>query len=176
MHWRARKPRLSVNWNAAQTYELVCAMAYKVYAAFIASLGVALTLASSESFGRSGAANAGRSASTHSTSHRSVARSLHHHHGRNTGAFWPAAGGFFYNPPNGEPELDITQPQSGDVHYTCTYDIPWDWAHRCPPFVSSSEPPSAPVVRPYVPGCPAQTVTVPMGDGKEQTVSIVRCY
>jgi hypothetical protein len=176
MHWWARKPQLSVNWNAAQTYELVCAMAYKVYAAFIASLGVALTLASSESFGRSGAANAGRSASTPSTSHRSVARSLHHHHGRNTGAFWPAAGGFFYNPPSAEPKVDISEPQSGDVHYTCTYDIPWDWAHRCPPFVSSSEPPSAPVVRAYVPGCPAQTVTVPLGDGKEQTVNIVRCY
>ena len=150
-------------------------MAYKMYAVFIASLGVALTVASSESFGRSGAANAGRSASTHSTSHPSIARSQHRH-GRNTGAFWTAAGGFFYNPPNGEPNVDITQPQSGDVHYTCTYDIPWDWAHRCPPFVSPSERPSAPVVRPDVPGCPAQTVTVPMGDGKEQTVSIVRCY
>ena len=176
MRWRAQKPRRSVHWTAVQTYEIVCPMAYKMYAAFIASLGVALTLASSESFGRSGAASDGRSASTHSISHRSVARSLHHHHGRNTGAFWPAAGGFFYNPPNGEPNVDITQPQSGDVHYTCTYDIPWDWAHRCPPFVSPSEPPSAPVVRAYVPSCPAQTVTVPMGDGKEQTVSIVRCY
>jgi hypothetical protein len=176
MHWRARKLQFSVNWNAAQIYELVCAMAYKMCAVFIASLGVALALASSGSFGRSGAANAGRSASTHSTSHRSVARSLLHHHGRNTGAFWPAAGGFFYNPPNGEQNVDITQPQLGDVHYTCTYDIPWDWAHRCPAIVGSSEPPSAPVVRPYVPGCPAQTVTVPMGDGKEQTVSIVRCY
>src|SRR5271169_4348314 len=172
MRWRARKPPLSVSWTAAQTDELMCPMAYKMYAAFIASLGVALTLASSESFGRSGAANAGRSAATHSTSHRSVARSLHHYHGRNTGAFWPAAGGFFYNLPNGESKVDITQPQSGEIHHTCTDDIPWDWAHRCPPFVSSSEPPSTPAVRPYVPGCPAQTVTVPMGDGKEQTVNI----
>ena len=176
MHWRARKPRLSVSWATAQMYELVCAMAYKMYAVFIASLGVALTLASSGPFGRSGAANAGRPASTHSTSHRSVARSLRHHHGLNTGAFWPAAGGFFYNPPNGEPTVDFPQPQSGDVHYMCTYDIPWDWAHRCPPIVGSSEPPSAQVVRPYVPACPAQTVTVPTGDGKEQTVNIVRCY
>jgi hypothetical protein len=175
MRWRAQKPQRSVHWTAAQTYELVCAMAYKMYAAFIASLGVALTLASSESFGRSGAASGGKSALTHSTSHPSIARSQHHH-GRNTGAFWSAAGGFFYNPPTGEPKVDVTQPQSGDVHYKCTYDIPWDWAHRCPPFVSPSEPSSAPVVRPYVSGCPAQTVTVPMGDGKEQTVSIVRCY
>jgi hypothetical protein len=26
-----------------------------------------------------------------------------------------------------------------------------------------------------VPGCPAQTVTVPGDDGKDQTVAIVRC-
>jgi hypothetical protein len=26
-----------------------------------------------------------------------------------------------------------------------------------------------------VPGCPAQTVTVPGKDGKDQTVSLVRC-
>jgi hypothetical protein len=175
MRWRALKPRLSVHWIAAETGELVCPMAYKVYAAFIASLGVALTLASSESFGKSGAASGGRSASTHSKSHRSIARSQHHH-SRNTGAFWSAAGGFFYNPPNSEPNVDITQPQSGNVHYTCTYDIPWDWAHRCPPLVSPSEPPSGQVGRPYVPGCPAQAVTVPTGDGKEQTVNIVRCY
>src|SRR5664280_784056 len=108
MHWRARKPRLSVRWNDAQTYELVCAMTFKMHAAFIASLSVALTVASS------------------------------------------AVSGYF--------------------HYTYTYDVPWDAVHRYPPVVSPSEP----VVRPYVPGCPAQTVTVPMGDGKEQTVTIVR--
>lgn len=151
-------------------------MAYKVYAAFIASLGVALFLASSESFGRSGAANGGRSASTHSTSHRSVARSRHHHLERHTGAFFLTDGGFLYNSPDGEPAVVITQPQSDDANFTCTYDIPWDWAHRCPPFVSSSNPPAKPAVRAYVPGCPAQTVSVPLGDGKEQTVNIVRCY
>jgi hypothetical protein len=26
-----------------------------------------------------------------------------------------------------------------------------------------------------VPGCPAQTVTVPGADGKDQTVTVVRC-
>lgn len=153
----------------------MCVMAYKMYVAFTASLGIALALASSESFGGSGTANDRRSASTHSISHPLIARSLKHHHGRNRRVFGSAGGGFFYNQPNGEPLLDVTQPQSGDLQYTCTYDIPWDWAHRCPPFAPPSEPASAPVVRQYAPGCPVQTITIPMGDGKERTVSIVRC-
>ena len=146
-------------------------MAYKMYAAFIASLSIALTFASNETFGASGTVNGGTSASTHSTFHPSGARPLPHHIGRHTGALWPAAGGLFSGPANGEPEVDVTEPMSGDVHYTCTYDIPWDWVHRCPSFVSPSER----VVTPHEPGCPAQTVTIPMGDGKEKTVTIVRC-
>ena len=70
------------------------------------------------------------------------------------------------------PSVDVTKPISGDVHYTCTLDLPWDWVHRCP---SPSEPPSEPVVIPSVPGCPEQHVTVSRGDGKEQSVTIVRC-
>jgi hypothetical protein len=40
--------------------------------------------------------------------------------------------------------------------FTCTYDIPWDWAHRSPP----PEPPFAPTAR--APSC-------------DQTITTVRC-
>jgi hypothetical protein len=101
------------------------AMMYKVYAAFIMSLSVALTLASP------GAAH------------------------------------------DGGLNVDVYRPTSGDIHFTCTYDVPWDWVHRCPPVVSPPEPPPLPVVR--APGCLPQAVTVPGADGKDQTVSMVRC-
>ncbi len=98
----------------------------------------------------------------------SVAHSFRHHRRNNVGTFWPGAGGFFYAP-NGEPITDATQPPSGDIRYTYTYDVPWDWAHRFPPAVIPSD-------RPYVSSCPAESVTVPGRDGKERTVSIMRCY
>jgi hypothetical protein len=149
------------------------AMMYKVYAAFIVSLSAALTLASNQAFGQLGAAHGGVSASTHSTFHPSVTRSPHHHNRRNIGTFFP--GDFFWGPWNGQPNVEVTQPISGDIHYTYKFDVPWDWAHRYPPsfFASPPEPPSPPVA--YRPGCPAQTVTVPGADGKDQTVSMVRC-
>jgi len=145
-------------------------MTHRMYGAFIASLSVvALMLAANETFARSGAAPRGGFTSTHSISRPSVAQSLRHHRRNNVGTLWPAVGGFFYGPSNGEPMVDVTQPISGDNHYTYTYDVPWDWAHRYPPAVTPSE-------RPYVPSCPAETVTVPGHGGKEQTVSIMRCY
>ena len=106
----------------------------------------------------------------HSISRPSVAHSLRHHRRNDVGAFWPGAfwpGDFFYGPSNGGPLVDFTQPTSGDIPYA--NDVPWDWAHRYPPAVIPSE-------RPYVPSCPAETVTVPGRDGQEQTVSIMRCY
>src|ERR1700694_1647444 len=144
-------------------------MTYRMYRAFIASLSVvALMLAANETFARSGAAPRGGVTSTHSISRPSVAHSLRHHRRNNAGTFWP--GGFFYDgPSNGEPLADFTQPPSGDIHHTYTYDVPWDWAHRYPPAVIPSD-------RPYVSSCPAETVTVPGHDGKERTVSIMRCY
>jgi hypothetical protein len=150
-------------------------MAYKKYAAIIASLSVALTLASSASngtFGGSRAGHGGKSASTHSTFHPLVAQSQQRHRGRSRGTL-PTAGGFFYGPSNGGPNADVAPPISGDIHYAYTYEPLWDAAHRYPPAVSRSEPIA---VRAYAPGCPTQTVTVPMRDGKEQTINIVRCY
>ena len=143
-------------------------MAYRMYGAFIASLSVAaFMLPANETFARSGAAHHAGIAPMHSISRPLVARSLRHHRRNNVGAFWPAADGF-YGPSNGEPMVGPAQ-SSGDIHYTYTYDVPWDWAHRYPPAVTPSE-------RPYVPGCPSETVTVPGRNGTEQTVSIMRCY
>ena len=138
------------------------AMMYKMYTAFIMSLSVAFTFASNQAFGQSGAA--------HGT------RSPHHHNGRNIGTFFPAAGGFFWDfwgPSNGGLNVDVYRPTSDDIHFTCIYDVPWDWVHRCPPVVSPPELPPPPVVR--APGCIPQAVTVGMSDGKDQTVTIVRC-
>ena len=149
-------------------------MMYKVYVAFIMSLGV--TVASNHAFGASGAAHGGVSASTHSTFHPSLTRSPIHHNRRNRGIFFPAAESFFWD---GQPNVEITPPISGpvsdDINDTYKYDIPWDWAHRYPPsfFASPPAPPAPPVS--YVPGCPAQTVTVPGADDKDQTVTVVRC-
>ena len=156
----------------------------KIYLALIMSLGVVLTLASGQAFGGSGAAFGAKSASSHSTFHPIVRRSQHLHKGRHTrraghtGALWPTVGTFSNTPENPAPEVGVTGPRPGESHYTCTLDIPWDWVHRCPPFVGSSQslPKSFdPVTTPIVPGCPSVTVKVPTGDGKEQTVTIVRC-
>jgi hypothetical protein len=153
-------------------------MCNKMYAALIMFFSLALTIASNQAFGESGATHG--FPSTHSTFHPTVTLSLDHHRGRHAGAhhrrrnIGTAIGGFFNGPVNAKPEVVVTEPQlSGETPYTCSLDIPWDFVHRCP---SPPEPASGPNVIPSVTlGCPAQQVTVPMGDGKEQTVSIVRC-
>src|SRR5437588_12077044 len=138
-------------------------MTHRMHGALIASLTlVALPFAANETFAQSGAAHARGPAPP------SVAPSLRHHRGK-IGAFWPAAWGFLYDPSIGQAPVDFAQPASRDMHYTYTYDVPWDWAHRYPPAVIPSE-------RAYVPECPEQTVTVAGKGGKEQTVNIIRCY
>ena len=147
-------------------------MKNRMYGAFVASLSaVALMLATSETFGE-GAPHAGAPASAHATSHPSVARSMQHHRRNNNGVLWTGTGDFLYGPSNGEPTVNAAPPPSGDVHYTYTYDVPWDAVHRYPPGVNPSQPSAGP----YVPGCHAQAVTVPGADSKEQTVNITRCY
>jgi hypothetical protein len=98
-----------------------------------------------------------------------VGRSFRHHRGNGiVGAYyWPDAG--VYGPSDGVPATEVPAPDSGDVHYTYTQDYPWDAVHRFPPIVAPSD-------RPYVPDCPAQSVTVPGHGGKDQVVTIVRCY
>jgi hypothetical protein len=141
----------------------------RIYKAFIASLSVVtLMLAANETFAGSRAAHRGAFASAHSISHRSAARLLRHHRRNDIGTLWPGDVGY-YGPSNGDP-VDVPQPIPGGIPEANGYDIPWDWAHRYPPAVAPSE-------RPYVSSCPAETVTVPgEHDGKDHTVSIVRCY
>jgi hypothetical protein len=141
-----------------------------MYGALIASLGaVALMLAADQALARPGVAARGGSASMHHgiANPSFAARSFRHHRRNGVGGVWPGDDSF-YGSSNGEPILDGTQGASRDIHYTNTYDVPWDWAHRFPPAVAPSD-------RPYVPGCHAEPVTVPGHDG-EHTVNVVRCY
>jgi hypothetical protein len=148
-------------------------MAYPGSRALIASFSaLALILATSETFAAgAGVAHSGAFAA-HPAFRPGMGRSFGHHRGRHVGAFWPGIGDwgdYGYTP--GEPGADVAQPPSGDVHYTYTYDVPWDQIHRFPPNV-------IPSARPYVPDCTAQTVTVPRREGGEPTasVNIMRCY
>lgn len=146
----------------------------KVFPAFI-TFGVAVALATSQAFGGP-PASPGVSASSAHSGVRSAGTRSHHHNLRNSGAFFSGAGGWFWGPSgpsNSQPNVNVTETITGGPSYTCTLDIPWDWPHRCPPIFSAEAPPP-PLVR-YERGCPAQTVTVPGADGKDQTVSVVRC-
>ena len=91
---------------------------------------------------------------------------------RNFGTLWSPYSDFGYAPPSGygEPVPAIpAQPMSTDIHYTQTYDVPWDWAHRLPPIVTPSD-------RPYVSSCPVETVTFHGRDGNDKSVNVMRCY
>jgi hypothetical protein len=144
-------------------------MTRRIYQAFVTSLGaIAIMLAASETFARSGAAPRGAFASAHPISHPSALRSLRHHRINNAGGFWPAVGDDgYYGTSNGELTAEVGQPPSGDIHYT--YDVPWDWAHQYPPIITPSG-------RPYIPSCPTQVVTVPGHDGKRQAVNVTQCF
>jgi hypothetical protein len=136
--------------------------------AFIALVSIlGFVLAGTETFARSGAVAATGHAfsSPRSISHPPMARSFRNHRRGNN---WPAVGGFFYGP-FGDTMGDFSQAIPSDMHYTYTYDVPWDWAHKYPPAVVPSD-------RPYVPSCPTETVTVGGRDGSEQTINIMRCY
>jgi len=153
-------------------------MLRRMYAAFIMSLGVAVTLASNQAFGQQGAAPLAsmRSAgpSLPSVSSNPSAPSVP------SAPFFRTARGFhgarsFHRPLNHGLDLneyrDITR-------FTCSYDIPWDWVHRCPPVASPLGPPPTPVVSAPVisaPGCVQQDITVPGTDGKNQTITMLRC-
>jgi hypothetical protein len=108
-------------------------MTYKT--TLIASLcAVALVLAGSEAFAEPTAAR-GAGLAPQRPAFPSFPRS-HHHHPR--GGFFPAGGGVFYGlPPDTVDEPVVVAPplkQSDDLRYTCVYDIPWDYVHRCPQF------------------------------------------
>jgi hypothetical protein len=135
----------------------------KVGAVFAMFLSAGLSLAYNQAFAQSGPAHHSLNFAKHSPHHRFP----HHDHHRRTKGFlggsWGVIDGF---------DVDA-YPPIDDPHYTCTYDIPWDWVHRCPPVVAFPEPPSGPVVSGS--SCVSQAVTVPGPDGKDQTVNMVRC-
>lgn len=106
---------------------------------FIASLSVvALVLAASETFADPGVARgAGAGVAPSRPAFPSFPRSMHHHHHRGVSGFWPT-GGVVYGLSN---EVDrpvvVEAPPlktSDDIRFTCVYDIPWDYVHRCPQF------------------------------------------
>jgi hypothetical protein len=145
-------------------------MAYRMYGALIGPLSVAvLVLAANDSFARSAQATprAGIAAAHSMPRPPGIA----HHRRGHPGAFWPATGGYAYGPSSyGEPtSVDINQSIKGDIRYTHTQDVPWDWPHRFPPLVAPSD-------RPYVQSCNAESVIVPGRNGTERTVNIMRCY
>jgi len=142
-------------------------MTSKMYAALIASVGVvALVSAVNESSARTGTASRAFTPAR-SISHPAFAHALRHSRRRNAGLVW-ATDSYGYGSPDGAPLADGTAPPSGDVHYTTTYDVPWDWAHRLPPNVTPAD-------RPYVPSCPTQVVTVPGRNGS-QNVNVTQCF
>ena len=152
--------------------ELVRDMTYRMYGACIAALGVgALILAPNETFADPAAALPGGSVAVNPAFRPSPGRPLQRHRGHNARAFWPGTAGYFYDPSYAEPGVGAVPPASGDIRYTYTYDVPWDWSHRFPPAVAPSD-------RPYVQECTKQTVNVPRREGEEETVSvnITRCY
>ena len=144
-------------------------MAYRIYGALIAPLSVAvLIFAANDSFARS--AQAGPRAGVASTHTFPRAPGVGHIRRGHPGAFWP--GGYAYGPSSyGEPPMaaDANQTIKGDIRYTHTQDVPWDWPHRFPPMVAPSD-------RPYVQSCNSESVTVPGRNGAERTVNIMRCY
>jgi hypothetical protein len=152
-------------------------MRYPGSRTLIASLGgLALILATSDTFAAGAGVAHGGAFAAHPAFRPGVGRSFGRHRGRNNvGAFfWPGFGdwGDYDGSTPGGYGADVPPPQaSGDVHYTYTYDVPWDTVHRLPPNV-------IPSARPYVPDCTAQTVTVPRREGGEPTesVNIMRCY
>jgi hypothetical protein len=151
-------------------------MMCRVSGAFVASVSaVALLLAANTAFARGGAAAHAGFAPSHSHpafSHQAFrprnAHALRHHRGNGIGGFWGGWGDYSYAP-TGEPVPDVSEPAGPDLRATCTYDIPWDWVHRCPPAV-------APSARAYAPACSNEPVTVPGRDGKESIINVTRCY
>jgi hypothetical protein len=147
--------------------QMVRAMISRKNSALIASLSaVALMLATSEASARAMGSRGGMTA-PHATGHRPFVHGFRHRGGPFGPAVWPGDTGT--DAAYGQAPADVTPSGSNDVHYTYTYDVPWDWAHRLPPQVTPSD-------RAYVPRCSVEGVTVPDGNGEDRTVNVTRCY
>jgi hypothetical protein len=141
-------------------------MTRKTYGAFAASLA-ALALVLIPNAAAAGSDTGPRAAFAAAPGFAGSFRHFHRHNGAFT--YWPGYGDYGYGPSYGEPLGAVAPPASNDVHYTYTYDVPWDWAHRFPPNVAPSD-------HPYVGGCHDEAVTVPGRGGVEHTVNVTRCY
>ena len=176
MRLRAPTIRPSVRRNRVTSVKNGDAMKHSASRLLVASLGgLALILASSETFSTSDAAQVPTVAARSGVARAAFARSIaHHHRGRNAAyVYWPDGtyGDYgAYGAVPAEPGVEVAPP-SGDVHYTYTYDAPWDAVHRLPPNV-------VPGPRPYVSDCTTQVVTVPRrGDsGQTANINVTRCY
>jgi hypothetical protein len=59
----------------------------------------------------------------------------HHHHRGFGGGFYPGGGYYFGSAAADEPVAPAPPlKQSDDLRFTCVYDIPWDYVHRCPQY------------------------------------------
>jgi hypothetical protein len=146
---------------------MVRAMSFKTNTALIASLGaVALMLATSEASARATGSRGGMTAS-HAIGHRPFVHGFRHRGGPFGPVVWPGDAGT--DAAYGQAPADVAPPGSNDVHYTYTYDVPWDWAHRLPPKVAPSD-------RAYVPSCSVEGVTVPDNNGESHTVNVTSCH
>ena len=165
---RNRPPSVPVG-RILVTRVMVPVMAYRLVGALVASVSLVALVSSADA--RSGAAPgvAGAAPARPVVAQTPIARApFRHHNGRGFGGLWPSVGGYGYydGTPYGVPAIDVTQPSN--VHYTYTYDVPWDWVHRYPPNVVPSD-------RPYAPSCTTEPVSVP-GRGGEHVVNVTRCY
>lgn len=143
-------------------------MTRTIFGALIASLGAAaLMLPATATF--AGSAPHGAFAPTHPMVHPTAHPHLAHpfaHHRRFAGAPAFLPGGYgYYGPTYDEAPVQVAPSAPTHLHYTYTYDVPWDWAHRYPPMVVPSD-------HPYVTSCPTQVVSVAGG----HTVNVTRCY
>jgi hypothetical protein len=119
-------------------HRTVTAMTYRK--TFIASLGVlALVLGASETFADPGPVRgAGAAPSRPAFPSRPGMHQQHRHGGFDRHRGFGGFGGVFYGlPDEGTTVVEAPQPplkQSDDLRFTCVYDIPWDYVHRCPQF------------------------------------------
>ena len=147
---------------------MVRVMAYRLVATLVASVSFVALAGSAEA--RSGVAPAiAGAAPVRPVAQAPVVRPPFRHRNRTGfGGLWPTVGGYGYydGTPYGTPAIDVTQPSN--IHYTYTYDVPWDWAHRFPPNVVPSD-------RPYAQSCTTEPVTVP-GRSGDHVVNVTRCY
>ena len=141
-------------------------MSFKTNTALIAALSaVALMLATSEASARATGSRGGMIA-PHVIGHRPFVHGFRHR-GQFGPVVWPGDAGT--DAAYGQAPAEVIPSGSNDMHYTYTYDVPWDWAHRMPPRVTPSD-------RAYVPSCSVEGVTVPDSNGESHTVNVTRCY